>query len=100
MPAVPAAVPDNSSTMFPSGGSSGVEAADTAEVVPEGSHESETTNVLSNSVQEENKGDRNLSGGNRWPRQETVALLKIRSQMDDAFRDSSLKAPLWEDVSR
>ncbi|KAM1030220.1 hypothetical protein FF1_034100 [Malus domestica] len=100
MPAVPAAVPDKSSTMFPSGGSSGVEAAHTAEVVPEGSHESKTTNVLSNSVQEENKGDRNLSGGKRWPRQETVALLKIRSQMDDAFRDSSLKAPLWEDVSR
>ncbi|XP_004290519.1 PREDICTED: trihelix transcription factor GT-2-like [Fragaria vesca subsp. vesca] len=39
-------------------------------------------------------------GGNRWPRQETLALLKIRSQMDPAFRDSSLKAPLWEDVSR
>jgi len=39
-------------------------------------------------------------GGNRWPRQETLALLKIRSDMDAAFRDSSLKGPLWEDVSR
>ncbi|KAL2497107.1 Duplicated homeodomain-like superfamily protein [Abeliophyllum distichum] len=39
-------------------------------------------------------------GGNRWPRQETLALLKIRSDMDVAFRDSSLKGPLWEEVSR
>ncbi|KAE9589099.1 putative transcription factor MYB family [Lupinus albus] len=39
-------------------------------------------------------------GGNRWPRQETIALLKIRSDMDAVFRDSSLKGPLWEDVSR
>ena len=40
------------------------------------------------------------SAGNRWPRQETLALLKIRSDMDVTFRDSSLKGPLWEDVSR
>lgn len=39
-------------------------------------------------------------GGNRWPRQETLALLKIRSDMDSAFRDASVKAPLWEEVSR
>ena len=38
--------------------------------------------------------------GNRWPRQETLALLKIRSEMDVAFRDSGVKAPLWEEVSR
>ncbi|KAH9316876.1 hypothetical protein KI387_018645 [Taxus chinensis] len=38
--------------------------------------------------------------GNRWPRQETLALLKIRSEMDGTFRDASLKGPLWEDVSR
>ncbi|KAK8947499.1 Trihelix transcription factor GT-2 [Platanthera guangdongensis] len=38
--------------------------------------------------------------GNRWPRQETLALLKIRSEMDTAFRDSPLKGPLWDDVSR
>ncbi|KAK1261717.1 Trihelix transcription factor GT-2 [Acorus gramineus] len=38
--------------------------------------------------------------GNRWPRQETLALLKIRSEMDSAFRDATLKGPLWEDVSR
>ncbi|XP_050208130.1 trihelix transcription factor DF1-like [Mercurialis annua] len=38
--------------------------------------------------------------GNRWPRQETLALLKIRSEMDVAFREAAVKAPLWEDVSR
>jgi len=45
------------------------------------------------------EGDRSTPG-NRWPRQETIALLKIRSDMDAAFRDSSLKGPLWEEVSR
>ncbi|KQJ97389.1 trihelix transcription factor GTL1 isoform X2 [Brachypodium distachyon] len=40
------------------------------------------------------------SGGNRWPRQETLVLLKIRSDMDAAFRDATLKGPLWEEVSR
>ncbi|PQQ08000.1 trihelix transcription factor GT-2-like [Prunus yedoensis var. nudiflora] len=101
MPAVDVPVPDSSSTMLAAGSSSG---EGVAGVVREGSHE--TTAVLSNSVQEDkdgrvdDPGDRNLYGGNRWPRQETLALLKIRSQMDAAFRDSSLKAPLWEDVSR
>lgn len=46
------------------------------------------------------EGERNSGGGNRWPRQETIALLKIRSEMDVVFRDSSLKGPLWEEVSR
>lgn len=45
------------------------------------------------------EGERN-SGGNRWPRPETLALLKIRSEMDVVFKDSSLKGPLWEQVSR
>lgn len=45
------------------------------------------------------ESDRNLAA-NRWPRQETMALLKIRSEMDAAFRDASPKAPLWEQVSR
>lgn len=39
-------------------------------------------------------------GGNRWPREETLALLKIRADMDLAFRDATLKAPLWDEVSR
>lgn len=45
------------------------------------------------------EGDRSWLG-NRWPRQETLALLEIRSDMDSKFRDSSVKAPLWEDISR
>ncbi|CAN6314306.1 unnamed protein product [Urochloa humidicola] len=40
------------------------------------------------------------SSGNRWPRQETLALLKIRSEMDAAFREAALKGPLWDQVSR
>ncbi|XP_047315563.1 trihelix transcription factor DF1-like [Impatiens glandulifera] len=44
-------------------------------------------------------GDRSFPG-NRWPREETLALLKIRSEMDFAFRDSTIKAPLWDEVSR
>lgn len=44
-------------------------------------------------------GERSF-GGNRWPRQETIALLQIRSDMDVVFRDASVKGPLWEEVSR
>ncbi|XP_062226291.1 trihelix transcription factor GTL1-like isoform X2 [Phragmites australis] len=40
------------------------------------------------------------ASGNRWPREETVALIRIRSEMDATFRDATLKGPLWEDVSR
>ena len=40
------------------------------------------------------------SGGNRWPREETLALIRIRSEMDATFRDATLKGPLWEEVSR
>ncbi|WOG97243.1 hypothetical protein DCAR_0416583 [Daucus carota subsp. sativus] len=45
------------------------------------------------------EGDRN-SAGNRWPREETLVLLQVRQSMDEAFRDSNLKAPLWDEVSR
>ncbi|KAK4493464.1 hypothetical protein RD792_006122, partial [Penstemon davidsonii] len=38
--------------------------------------------------------------GNQWPHKETLALLKIRSDMDQSFRDSVLKAPLWDEVSK
>ncbi|XVF39085.1 hypothetical protein PTKIN_Ptkin01aG0007000 [Pterospermum kingtungense] len=64
---------------------------------------SEVGMVGSNSGEDDksrvDEGDRSF-GGNRWPRQETLALLKIRSDMDAVFRDSSLKGPLWEEVSR
>ncbi|KAI4339695.1 hypothetical protein MLD38_024607 [Melastoma candidum] len=36
----------------------------------------------------------------RWPREEALALIRVRSEMDVAFRDSSAKGPLWEEVSR
>lgn len=51
---------------------------------------------------DDDEGDRGggVSSGNRWPSQETLALLKIRSDMDAAFRDATVKGPLWEDVSR
>lgn len=45
-------------------------------------------------------GGASASGGNRWPREETLALIRIRSEMDATFRDATLKGPLWEDVSR
>ncbi|KAJ8771705.1 hypothetical protein K2173_026882 [Erythroxylum novogranatense] len=67
----------------------------------------ETRTVRDNEVGEDEKrlriigeGDRLNYGANRWPRQETSALLKIRSDMDAVFRDSTHKGPLWEEVSR
>ena len=85
------------------GGSSMAESSVDAAAAP-GIHEgSEIGMVGSNSGEEDkgrvDEGDRSF-GGNRWPRQETLALLKIRSDMDAVFRDSSLKGPLWEEVSR
>lgn len=46
------------------------------------------------------EGERGGGGVNRWPREETLALLRIRSGMDSNFRDSNIKGPLWENVSR
>ncbi|XP_011044213.1 PREDICTED: trihelix transcription factor GT-2-like [Populus euphratica] len=79
-------------------------------VVPEGGEVCEVGGAGgfgSNSTEEDKnmggdilEGDRMNYGANRWPRQETLALLKIRSAMDAVFRDSSLKGPLWEEVSR
>uniref|UniRef100_A0A0D6RAB1 Myb-like domain-containing protein n=1 Tax=Araucaria cunninghamii TaxID=56994 RepID=A0A0D6RAB1_ARACU len=63
--------------------------------------EEEINNSISKEVAEEDAAFVGLTeGGSRWPRQETLALLKIRSEMDAAFRDATLKAPLWEQVSR
>ncbi|KAL7245925.1 hypothetical protein ACSBR2_001117 [Camellia fascicularis] len=78
--------PHESAAATTSGGEVGVDGSSTA-----GLSEEEKLRI--------EEGDRN-SGGNRWPRQETLALLKIRSDMDVVFRDSSLKGPLWEQVSR
>jgi hypothetical protein len=51
-------------------------------------------------LDDRNGGGGGGGGGSRWPREETLALLRIRSEMDALFRDSGLKAPLWEEVSR
>nr|KYP61446.1 hypothetical protein KK1_015935 [Cajanus cajan] len=84
-----------------------------AATVPEGDNDNDNDNNNNNndgdmvgmevdgsSGEGNNEGNRMSFGGNRWPRQETLALLKIRSDMDSVFRDSSLKGPLWEEVSR
>ncbi|KAK6922858.1 Myb/SANT-like DNA-binding domain 4 [Dillenia turbinata] len=68
---------------------------------PGGEEKKESGGDIVGLISKEEERDRNNSStGNRWPREETLALLKIRSEMDVAFRDSSLKAPLWDDVSR
>ncbi|XP_076911280.1 trihelix transcription factor PTL-like [Bidens hawaiensis] len=39
----------------------------------------------------------------RWPRQETLTLLEIRSRLDPCFKEatsSNHKAPLWDEISR
>ncbi|XP_050386076.1 trihelix transcription factor PTL-like [Argentina anserina] len=41
------------------------------------------------------------SGNNsRWPRQETLTLLEIRSSLDSRFKETNQKGPLWDEVSR
>ncbi|KAI7745135.1 hypothetical protein M8C21_032912 [Ambrosia artemisiifolia] len=40
-------------------------------------------------------------GGNcRWPRQETLTLLEVRSSLDSKFKEANQKGPLWDEVSR
>ncbi|XP_028773045.1 trihelix transcription factor PTL-like [Neltuma alba] len=40
------------------------------------------------------------AANNRWPRQETLLLLEIRSRLDSKFRETNHKAPLWNEISR
>lgn len=40
------------------------------------------------------------NNNSRWPRQETLTLLEIRSRLDSKFKDSNHKGPLWDQVSR
>ncbi|XP_047978190.1 trihelix transcription factor PTL-like [Salvia hispanica] len=39
-------------------------------------------------------------GAGRWPRQETLNLLEIRSRLDPKFKEANQKGPLWDEVSR
>ncbi|MED6189013.1 hypothetical protein PIB30_091457 [Stylosanthes scabra] len=45
-------------------------------------------------------GDASSSSKGRWPRQETLTLLEIRSKLHPKFKDANHKGPLWEQVSR
>jgi hypothetical protein len=45
-------------------------------------------------------GDDGDGGGARWPRQETLTLLEVRTRLNTRFRQSIQKAPLWDEVSR
>ncbi|CAO2824078.1 unnamed protein product [Amaranthus hypochondriacus] len=36
----------------------------------------------------------------RWPRQETLSLLEVRSKLDHKFKEANQKAPLWDEVAR
>ncbi|KAJ8551635.1 hypothetical protein K7X08_021650 [Anisodus acutangulus] len=67
-------------------------------VIPGGAAAAELKNYGGGGCSEEE--EKNFSGGNRWSHDETLALLKIRSEMDLAFRDSNLKGPLWDEISR
>ncbi|KAF7811551.1 trihelix transcription factor PTL-like [Senna tora] len=66
-------------------------------------------NNKSNSIEEDEKGSSGWVGigfdaapnnNNRWPRQETLSLLDIRSRLDSKFRDTNHKGPLWNQISR
>ncbi|KAA8539181.1 hypothetical protein F0562_025873 [Nyssa sinensis] len=50
----------------------------------------------------EMEGGKIGEGGNssRWPRQETLTLLEIRSRLDLKFKEANQKGPLWDEVSR
>lgn len=39
-------------------------------------------------------------GQGRWPRQETLTLLEVRSRLDSSFREAARRGPLWDEVSR
>ncbi|KAL8152904.1 hypothetical protein V2J09_010664 [Rumex salicifolius] len=36
----------------------------------------------------------------RWPRQETLTLLEVRSRLDPKFKEANHKGPLWDELSR
>ncbi|KDP45019.1 hypothetical protein JCGZ_01519 [Jatropha curcas] len=41
-----------------------------------------------------------VGNNSRWPRQETLTLLEIRSRLDSRFKEANQKGPLWDEVSR
>ncbi|KAL6125536.1 hypothetical protein ACLB2K_073592 [Fragaria x ananassa] len=47
-----------------------------------------------------NGNDGSTGNNSRWPRQETLTLLEIRSSLDSKFKETNQKGPLWDEVSR
>ncbi|CAA0842937.1 Trihelix transcription factor PTL [Striga hermonthica] len=41
-----------------------------------------------------------VDGGGRWPRQETLSLLEVRTRLDARFKEANQKGPLWDELSR
>ncbi|KAF2307582.1 hypothetical protein GH714_029907 [Hevea brasiliensis] len=39
-------------------------------------------------------------GTGRWPRQETLTLLEIRSRLDSKFKEANQKGPLWDEMRK
>ncbi|XP_073118559.1 trihelix transcription factor DF1-like [Henckelia pumila] len=89
-----------SGLMMGSSGDGGVAAAEAHESGGGGSCRELVTAAVRGGGGVEEISERSGGGGNRWPKQETLALLKIRFDMDVAFKDSNFKGPLWEEVSR
>ncbi|XP_052174852.1 trihelix transcription factor PTL-like [Diospyros lotus] len=59
------------------------------------------TGSLNNGLEVEAGGGFGGDGGSgRWPRQETLTLLEIRSRLDSKFKEANHKGPLWDEVSR
>ncbi|XAR69709.1 hypothetical protein NMG60_11001410 [Bertholletia excelsa] len=77
-----------------------------ADVVPQGLHHrdfrSDSTSATTASLDEAGGGGPSGDGGSagRWPRQETLTLLEIRSRLDSKFKEANQKGPLWDEVSR
>ncbi|CAL5194180.1 unnamed protein product [Lathyrus oleraceus] len=68
---------------------------------------SASTPSLSGTLEAETTGCIGGGGGSivdastgRWPRQETLTLLEIRSRLDPQFKEATQKGPLWDQLSR
>uniref|UniRef100_A0A5B7C1Y2 Putative trihelix transcription factor PTL n=1 Tax=Davidia involucrata TaxID=16924 RepID=A0A5B7C1Y2_DAVIN len=85
-----------------------------SDMVPRGLHEflSDSTTATASATVTSNaslsglemEGGGGVGGGDggtgRWPRQETLTLLEIRSRLDSKFKEANQKGPLWDEVSR
>ncbi|CAN4117235.1 unnamed protein product [Withania somnifera] len=65
-----------------------------------GQHTGGTTTSTGFSVLDRMETGGGGDGSARWPRQETLTLLEIRSRLDSKFKEANQKGPLWDEVSR